>query len=178
MDNRLSLYVPSFEELWYREKLLNDPKTMSYNRGYDLTFPGYDKETGCIAFPKEEWQSWYNYFIGNEPERFYAYLLRNEDNTFIGEVNLHKNETFRWYEMGIVIEAAHRGRNYAEEGLSLLLDYGFNTLKADAVHNSFEVEREAALRTHKAAGFTENSRDDVMVGLLITRMQWEELHKI
>ena len=45
----LYLHVPKLDELWYRKKLLEDPKTMSYNRGYELDFDGYDKETGCIA---------------------------------------------------------------------------------------------------------------------------------
>ena len=29
----LYLHVPKLDELWYRKKLLEDPKTMRYNRG-------------------------------------------------------------------------------------------------------------------------------------------------
>lgn len=52
---QLYLHIPSCEELWYRRKIMQDPDTMSYNRGYDLTFDGYDKATGCIDFPEQEW---------------------------------------------------------------------------------------------------------------------------
>ncbi|MBQ1690249.1 MAG: hypothetical protein II018_03190 [Firmicutes bacterium] len=48
---RLYLHVPEFSELYYRQKLMSDPVTMSYNRGYDLGFDGYHKNTGCIDFP-------------------------------------------------------------------------------------------------------------------------------
>lgn len=47
---QVSLHVPSYDELWYRQKLMADPATMSYNRGYSLPFEEYDKNTGCIAF--------------------------------------------------------------------------------------------------------------------------------
>ncbi len=33
---RLYLHVPEFRELDYRQKLMSDPETMSYNREYDL----------------------------------------------------------------------------------------------------------------------------------------------
>lgn len=59
MSNRLSLYVPSLDELWYRERIMKDPETMSYNKGYDMLFDGYDRETGCIIFPKEDWEDCY-----------------------------------------------------------------------------------------------------------------------
>ena len=54
----LTLHIPSLEELSYREKLLSQPETMAYNRGYDLPFEGYDRTTGCIAFPREKWAEW------------------------------------------------------------------------------------------------------------------------
>ncbi len=177
MSNRLSLYVPSLAELWYRQSIMKDPETMSYNKGYDMSFDGYDKETGCIAFPKEEWEDWYNYFVGNEPECFYAYIVRNEDNAFIGEVNVHKNNKMPWYDMGIVIEAKYRGHKYAVEGLLLLLDYAFNKLHAEAVHNDFEIHREAALHTHMSVGFKEYKRENEIVELLITQEEWKNLKR-
>ena len=177
MSDRLSLYVPSLDELWYREKIMKDSETMSYNKGYDISSSGYDKETGCIVFPKEEWRDWYDYFVGNEPERFYAYIVRNKDHTFIGEVNVHKNSTTQWYEMGIVIEAKYRGQKYAVEGLLLLLDYAFNSLNAEVVHNDLEIDREAALHTHISAGFTEYRRENNIVELLITQEKWKDMKR-
>ncbi len=167
--SRLCLHVPELNELWYRKKLMEDPETMSYNRGYDLDFAGYDKGTGCIAFPKEEWESCYNYFVGHEPERFYAYLVNTENGEFVGEVNVHKSVGHDWYDMGIVIEAKHRGKGYANEGLRLLLHHAFIDMGAMAVHNSFEKSRNAALKAHEHAGFCKYSEENGVIELAITK---------
>ena len=91
MKNRVSLYVPKLSELWYRQRLLADPETMSYNRGYDLPFEGYNRETGCIAFPETAWAAWHSRFVG-QSGRFYAYVVRLEDGRFIGEANACQSE--------------------------------------------------------------------------------------
>lgn len=173
MKERLYLQVPAYEELWYRQKLMGDPDTMSYNKGYDLDFEGYDRETGCVAFPESEWRDWYEYFIGQEPERFYAYIVRAEDGTFIGEVNVHRNGDAPWYEMGIVLEACHRGQGYAEEALRLLLGHAFEVLGADAVHNDFEDVRDAAVRTHLRVGFEEYRHENGILELLMTKERFQ-----
>lgn len=100
--SQLKLYVPQYCDLWYRQQLLNDPATMDYNKGYDLDFRGYHKDSGCIDFPEEQWKNWYDWFVGQEPERFYAYITQSHDGQFIGEVNIHKSDTALWHEMGIV----------------------------------------------------------------------------
>ena len=58
---------------------MSDLATMDYNKGYELGFADYDKEIGCIAFPKSKWETWFDYFIKNEPERFYAYIARKKE---------------------------------------------------------------------------------------------------
>ena len=172
MNEVLSLHVPSYDELWYRQRLMQDPDTMSYNKGYDLHFPSYDPATGCIAFPESEWAGWYDFFIGQEPLRFYAYVVRESDGAFLGEVNLHRPPNADHYEMGVVIEARHRGKGYSAGALRLLLAHAFEALGADAVHNSFEAERTAALRAHRSAGFVELGRKNGVVDLSITRESW------
>lgn len=172
MEESICLHIPIYEELWYREKIMQDSDTMSYNRGYQLNMEGYDTETGCIAFSKKAWRDWYDYFIGQEPERFYAYIARREDGVFIGEVNLHRNPDALWYDMGIVLEAAFRGKGYAKQALRLLLQYAFENMAADAVHNDFEAGRIAAIRAHLAAGFTKCDEKDGILEFLITREQY------
>ena len=137
-----------------------------------MGFEGYHKDTGCIDFPKEEWRGWYDYFIGQEPERFYAYIVRMEDGMFLGEVNVHRNQDAPWYEMGIVLEACHRGQGYAAEALNLLLSHAFERLGAEAVHNDFEDTRNAAVRTHLATGFEELKRANGILELLMTRERY------
>lgn len=172
MKESLFLHIPAYDELWYRQKIMQDPDTMSYNKDYDLDFEGYDKATGCMAFPEQEWADWYAYFIGQEPQRFYAYIAREADGAFIGEVNVHRNPNARWYEMGIVIEAKYRGRGYAADSLWLLLQHAFEEMNADAVHNDFEAERSAAVQTHLAAGFAIYRQENGMLELMISREQY------
>ncbi|MBQ3901732.1 MAG: GNAT family N-acetyltransferase [Clostridia bacterium] len=166
-NGKLYLHVPSFGELDYRAKIMSDPETMAYNRGYDLDFEGYHKDTGCIDFPESERREWYEYYIGREPERFYAYIVRREDGAFIGEVNLHKS-CDEYYDMGIVIEAKYRGRGYAKEALRLLLRHAFETMGVKAVHNDFEDERDPALKVHLDCGFREVRREGGLIHLIIT----------
>ncbi len=172
MKESLSLHVPACDELWYRQRIMQDPDTMSYNSGYDLNFDGYDKATGCISFPREEWADWYSQFIGQEPRRFYAYIVRESDGEFIGEVNVHRNADAGWYDMGIVLEAKYRGKGYAVDALRLLLQYSFEKIGADVIHNEFESVRSAALQTHLSAGFTVYRRENGVLELLITKEQY------
>lgn len=151
--------------------LLADPATMSYNRGYDLDFAGYDRETGCIAFPETRWREfWDDWRSGQDPRRFYAYVM-GADSQFLGEVDLHRSEDEPWYEMGVVLEAAHRGKGYGRPALELLLHHAFSELKAETVRNCFEEERAAALKIHLAAGFREIGREDGAVWLECRRKE-------
>ena len=52
----VSLYVPKIKDFWFRQRCMQDPETMNYNAGYDVCFSGYHYDTGCIDFPKSEWQ--------------------------------------------------------------------------------------------------------------------------
>ena len=149
-----------------------DPATMDYNRGYTPR-KGYDPETGCIDFPEEDWAGWHGYFVNREPERFYAYIAR--DGAFLGEVNVHSVPGQDWHDMGIVLDARHRGHGYAAEALRLLLKHAFELMCVHAVHNSFEITWPAALRSHLAAGFHEYRRENGMVELLISQEGYERI---
>ena len=52
---QVELYSPKPEDLWFREKMLSDSETMSYNAGYKPIYEGYHYESGCIDFPKEKY---------------------------------------------------------------------------------------------------------------------------
>ncbi len=172
--NRLELHVPTIEELDYRQKIMSDPETMSYNKGYDLGFEGYHSDTGCIDFPKSEWRDWYEYFVGCETERFYAYVRRKEDGAFIGEVNVHRGSD-EDYDMGILIEAKYRGRGYSKEALKLLLKHAFEDMGVKNVHNVFEDERDAAMKVHRDCGFREVRRENGIIHLMITSDDYREI---
>lgn len=169
--NRLSLYVPKPEELWYNRMLLADPATMDYNKGYDLPFAGYDRTTGCLEFPESEWDAWYADWVGCQPERFFAYLQR-EDGIWVGTVNFHRSAEGVWHDMGVVIEGKHRRQGYGTEALHLLIHQAFEVCAIAALHNDFETTRDAAYHMHMKAGFREYRRKNGIVELLLTRAEY------
>lgn len=150
--NTLYLKVPTYNELYYKKHLQEDPHTMDYNAGYDLDFKGYDKSTGCIAFPEEKWEDWYNN-QKNKDHNFYAYICKKENNEFIGSVNFHFNFETNRYDCGILIEAKHRGQGYSEEALRLLVETAFNKYNIDTLYDNFPVTRTSAIKAFERVGF-------------------------
>ena len=169
MMERLYFYIPTIEELMYRQNIMSQPDTMDYNKGYDILYDGYHKDTGCIDFPKDKWNEWHSYMINNKPKCFYAYITRKEDHTFIGEVNIHWNHHKKWYEIGIVLESKYRGMRYSVEALKKLIKVAFDEYNAPAIHNEFESIRKAATALHKSAGFNIINETNGIVELLMTR---------
>jgi len=167
----LELYVPKLDELWFYRDMMADPATMSYNAGYD-PWPGYHRDTGCIDFPEEKWADWYADWVGREPERFYAYIRRRSDGQWIGDVNFHHTPDKGWWDMGIVICAAYRGRGYAEPALRLMLDHAFRDCGVDCIHNDFEAARDAAWKAHLAVGFRDAGTKDGIRHLLLAREEY------
>lgn len=155
MNSKLSLHVPSVEELYYRQRILAQPETMSYNQGYELGLDNYDNETGCIDFSNEYWSEWYSRWISNELERFYAYLIDIRSNDYVGEVSFHYDKSSNSHYIGIVIEAKHRGKGYCSEGLIKLAEKAFVDLRIDKLKNNIPLERKSAISGHKRAGFRE-----------------------
>ncbi len=166
---QVEFYIPKLEDLWFYQKMMSDPATMSYNANWDVDYDGYHKDTGCIDFPESEWKDWYERMIGREPERFYAYIKRCSDGAWIGDVNFHYTPSRARYDMGIVIYAPYRGKGYALPALKLMLDHAFRDCGISRIHNDFEDTRTAARYIHKKAGFKEMGVVDGILQLMITR---------
>lgn len=146
--NNVTLYVPKLEDYWYEQKLLNDPDTMGYNAGYEVSYDGYHYDTGCIDFPESKWEDTYNQ--RKLQNKYFAYIKDNDD--FVGYVNYHYNSSDNRYDCGIVIESSKRGRGYSKIGLQLLCDKA----KKDGVKelfDNFEKSRESAIKVFKSVGF-------------------------
>lgn len=167
----LDLYIPKLDDLWFYQQMMADPATMSYNIGYD-PWPGYHQDTGCIDFPREEWEAWYAQWVGREPERFYAYIRRRSDGEWIGDINFHHTPDKDWWDMGIVIFAPCRGQGYAAPALRLMVDHAFRVCGVSRLHNYFETTREAAWKAHLAAGFRDAGTVDGIRHLLLTREEY------
>jgi len=146
----LELIVPSISEYWYEAKLLSDTDTMSYNAGYDVNYYGYSYTTGCIDFPKERWEMSYQKRI--KENRYFAYIKDKILNEYVGYVNYHYNKNENRYECGVVIEAKHRKKGYAKNGLILLCKEAFKN-GVDKLYDNFEEDRTGALKVFLSIGF-------------------------
>lgn len=109
---KLSFYKPKLKDLWFRQKMLNDEETMSFNKAWG----------GTIPFPIEKWEKWYNHWIiNNEGKRYYRYL-QNENQEFVGEIAYHYDPKYDGYMIGVLIYAKYRGNGYGSLGLQMLCD--------------------------------------------------------
>ena len=148
----IKCYQPALEDLGFRESLLADPDTMSYNNAWG----------GTIPFPREKWESWYQYWIGNpEGKRFYRYLQDEETGEFVGEIAWHLDEKRNIHICDVIILARYRNRGYGSEGIRLLCEAakrsGIAILYDDIAADN--PSRKLFLKN----GFEISSRDDEVV---------------
>ena len=142
----VTLYKPKLEDLWFREKLMADEDTMSYNA----------KWGGTIPFPKEEWEPWYDAWVRNPgTNRYYRYLV-NEENEFVGEIAYHYDRSRDIYICDVIVLASFRGQGYGTAGIQELIiaakENGVTVLHDDIaadnpsyhlfLKNGFEIEYE------------------------------------
>ena len=103
--------TPALDELSFRESLMADPETMSYN----------DAWGGTIPFPKEDWKDWYEYWMdAPESEMYYRYLYDDAPGCFVGEIAYHYDEDRNIHICDVIVLAKYRGRGYGSAGINLL----------------------------------------------------------
>ena len=166
----IKLYTPKESELDFAKTILADPATMAYNKGYDLDFPGYDKETGTITLSDSYRKKWYDLYFTNPGRFFYAYIYDQELKAFVGDVNFHPsklNPDAR--DIGIVIKDEFRGKGYGKAGLKLLIDKAFSFDSIRILCNSFEKERSFALKIHQYLGFKIKAYEDKIIELILEK---------
>lgn len=107
----LEIYKPSLEDMWFRQQMLEDDETMSYNHAWG----------GAIPFPKEDWESWYNAWLGEDApkDRYYRYL-KNDNGDFVGEIAFHYDDEYQGYMVNVIIFSKFRRKGYGKEALDLL----------------------------------------------------------
>ena len=105
----LASVIPALDDMWFRESLMADEATMSYNHAWG----------GTIPFPPEKWQGWYDHWIVHpENQRYYRYL--KDEHGFVGEIAYHFDHAYDGYVADVIIFSAFRGRGYGARGLALL----------------------------------------------------------
>ncbi len=149
----LELYIPRVEDMWFTQKMQEDPDTMAYNAGWDVSFDGYHPDTGCIDLPESRWAGKHSRLVGHEPDCFYAFVREVESGEFVGEVNFHYDAGSGGHEIGVVLYAPCRGRGYGHIALELLLRRAFMRCGLERLRNNFEPTRDPGLAIHQRAGF-------------------------
>ena len=148
----LSLYKPACEELWFKQALLSDPATMSYNNAWG----------GVISFPREKWQTWYDVWFGEpEDQRFYRYLSDPAIDQFVGETAWHFDSARQIYLCDVIVHAKYRGRGYGAEGLSLLCKAA-KEKGIDALYDDIAADN-PSVQLFLAHGFSVHHRTDDIV---------------
>lgn len=150
----LALYESALPELWFREELLSDPATMSYNHAWG----------GVIPFPQEDWAGWYEHWlVRHEDKRFYRYLQDGETGVFVGEIAYHFDEGRKLWLADVIVAAGYRGRGYGTEGLHLLCgaaaERGIEVLYDDIAADN------PGIGLFLKAGFTEEYRTEEVIML-------------
>ena len=107
----LKVVKPELEDLWFRESMMADIETMSYN----------DAWGGTIPFPKEDWEEWYTLWVRNSgQERYYRYLKDDANKVFVGEISYHFDKLRNIYICDVIIKAEFRKQGFGTQGIQLL----------------------------------------------------------
>lgn len=159
MMKRVFLVVPSIEDLKYRQKWMNNPKTMSYNAGFDLDLKGYNKETGTISKTDEELLDWYNKWVNKEPDRYFAYIYSIDEDEPIGEVYYYPDGNI--HSMGILIADEFRGKGYSYLALLELERVAFEQNDINELSDMIPLDRVGAIKLFKKAGFIHTDKEEI-----------------
>ncbi len=150
----IRLYKPELEDLWFREQLMSDPETMSYNHAWG----------GTIPFPEEDWADWYDAWITNAGrQRYYRYLMTNDPVQFVGEIAYHFDEERQIHIADVIVLAEYRGNGYGSEGLRLLCEAAKNN-GIEILYDDIAADNPAVSLFLKN-GFTEEYRTDEVIML-------------
>lgn len=123
--NAMALVTPTLSEMHFRQSLLTDEATMSYNHAYG----------GTIAFPKSRWENWYQKWIGAEdPHYFYRYLYSRVLDAYVGDAAYHYEAETGRYLCDLIVYAKYRGHGFGTLGLNLLCE----SAKANGIEELFD----------------------------------------
>ena len=148
----ICLVCPAQEDLWFRQMLLSDAKTMSYN----------DAWGGTIPFQPDQWEAWSDRWLSSdESSRFYRYLRDESSGALIGEVSCRRDPDRDIWLCDIIIAAWERNRGYGTIGLRLLCEeakrHGIHAVHDEIAANNPSID------LFIREGFHEQSRTETAV---------------
>lgn len=145
----LTLRTPTRADFPTRQRWLSDPAMMAYNAGWDVSFEGYDRVTGCIDWPESLWDTFAARLAA--PPADQGYFFVEEDSQPLGHV--HYRVEGSEASIGFNVIPSRRGQGLGEPFLQLLVARVWTDTSAATVVNEFEDERIAAAAVHRACGF-------------------------
>ena len=146
-------YKPHLEDLWFRETILADPDTMSYNNAWG----------GTIPFPRENWKDWFDYWIANPNKRFYRYITTGNSRSFVGEAAYHYDPDMDLYLADIIISAKSRRLGFGKAGLLLLCEAAKNE-KIPELYDNIAIDN-PGISLFFQCGFEEEYRTEEIIML-------------
>lgn len=170
MKTIITLHKPKLEELSYRQKILSQAETMSHRKDLNIKSKYYHKETGCIDFPEDKWESWYEEYSEPYTNLYYSYIVK--DGEFIGEASFYKSSDQNSYDVSILIEAKHRGQGYAQETLAQLLELAFEDYDVQMIQFSLSNQSIAAIKLCQNARFNVRSIPNEKLEMTLTKEQY------
>ena len=142
---KVMLYLPRLDEMDFRQRLLADADTMSYNQAWG----------GTIDFSPKRWNEWYcNWLAGGT--RYYRYVFAGA--TPVGEAAYHLDEKLGVYMCDVIILASQRRKGYGGAALELLCAAA-RQRGALELWDSIALDN-PAVELFKRHGFTEEFRTD------------------
>ncbi len=149
----LTLYKPKFEDLWFRQMMLSDEDTMSYNHAWG----------GTIPWPEDQWKDWYDHWIVNHNcKRYYRYL-KNQDGQYVGEIAYHYDADIHHATANVIIYSLYRRKGYGSEALELLCSAAKNN-GIKVLYDDIAIDN-PAIGLFLEHGFTEEYRTEEKIFL-------------
>ena len=142
----LTLYEPKYEDLWFRQRMLADEETMSYNHAWG----------GTIPWPREEWAGWFEHWIINHAGKRYYRYLQDRAGQYVGEIAYHYDAGIGHEIANVIIYAPFRRRGYGGEALDLLCSAAKRNGVA-VLYDDIAIDN-PAISLFLKHGFTEESR--------------------
>lgn len=150
----VATYVPRIQDLWFRQLMLEDPDTMSYNHAWG----------GTIPFPQSEWEKWFACWLPDPPDpRHYYRYLADGTGRFLGEIAYHYASPTQTWMADVIVYAPHRGRGIGGRGLDLLCRAAAEN-GVEVLYDDIAADNPAAA-LFLAHGFAEEYRTDSILML-------------
>ncbi len=139
---KVQFYMPEASELWWRQELLCDPRTMAYNNRWG----------GVIDFPEKEWEGWLSKYNNNK-RHIYFYVLDGENEQWVGDTALNYEKEEDAYRIHLLIHDKFRGCGYGKTALKRLIAFASAKLNANKLIDSISSSNEDAIHLFMVCGF-------------------------